>query len=228
VARAKRTDRSEARRRHRAQLAAEVAEASEGGASAETQQASPRTQPARSARQPAPAPGQPPAGGIRNAFREAFRPLNLQEDLRLLPRLLLHRAFWVPALIATVTAVVIVAFRGEELISRFAWTYFLVPPPIGGIFLAGFLAPRASYLIGAAYGLLSAVLVAIVAANLSSMVEGVSTPDAILPIALTTSPLSGIFFGAAAAWYRRFLYLASPARQARRPAQSGGRQSRGR
>ena len=70
-----------------------------------------------------------------------------------------------PSLLAAVTAGALIAFQGQELISRFAATYFLAPPPIGGIFLAGFLAPRASYLIGALVGLVSAVLVTLAAAS---------------------------------------------------------------
>ena len=235
MARAKRTDRSEARRRHRAQLAAEgrlPAEDLEDGSTGPVgaPAGSPRAA-ARPGNRPAvletarPAP----AGGIRNAFREAFRPLNLREDLRLLPRLLLHRSFWVPSLLAAVTAGALVAFQGRELVSQFAATYFLTPPPIGGIFLAGFLAPRASYLIGALVGLASAVLVTLAAASLGSVVENAGTPAEVASVAFLISPLSGIFFGSAAAWYRRFLFLASPARQAVRRAPPGkGKPVRGR
>jgi hypothetical protein len=134
----------------------------------------------------------------------------------------------VPSLLAAVTAGALIAFQGQELISRFAATYFLAPPPIGGIFLAGFLAPRASYLIGALVGLVSAVLVTLAAASIGSAVEG-GTPTEVAWAALVISPLSGIFFGAAAAWYRRFLYLASPARKdVRRPPPAKGKPVRGR
>jgi hypothetical protein len=237
VARAKRTDRAEARRRHRAQLAAEGRLPEDELSDEATDSA---MSPARVGPRPrAAAPQRPgtlaaaprPAGGIgvRNAFREAFRPVNLREDLRLLPRLLLHRSFWVPSLIAAVTAGVLIAFQGREIISQFAATYFLAPPPIGGIFLAGFMAPRASYLIGALVGLVSAVLVTIASASLSTVVEGAGTPAQVASFAFVISPLSGIFFGAAAAWYRRFLYLASPARQVvRRPPPAKGKPVRGR
>jgi hypothetical protein len=244
VARAKRTDRSEARRRHRAQLAAEGRLPSDDTDVADDTTAQPVVDRARG-RGPVGgartatrgndgggtlhAPRPAPAGGVRNAFRGAFRPLNLREDLRLLPRLLLHRSFWVPSLIAVVTAAAIVAFQGRELISQFAATYFLAPPPIGGIFLAGFLAPRASYLIGALFGLVSAVIVTIAAASLTTVVPGTGTPAEVASVAFVISPLSGIFFGAAAAWYRRFLYLASPARQlTRRPPPARGKPVRGR
>ena len=237
MARAKRTDRSDARRRYRAQLAAEGRLPADEGEPTDTapSAAAPRNAPPRPARagDRAAAPDSTrlaPAGGIRNAFRGAFRPLDLREDLRLLPRLLTHRSFWVPCLIAAITAGALVAFQGRELISQFAATYFIAPPPIGGIFLAGFLAPRASYLIGALFGLVTAVLVTLAAASLSTVVEGSGTPAEVASVAFVISPLSGIFFGAAAAWYRRFLYLASPARQAvrRPPPARGGKPVRGR
>jgi hypothetical protein len=241
VARAKRTNRSEARRRYRAQLAAEgrlpedeleATATDQGGDPARsTRQATGRQpQSATATRSTTLEPPRPaPAGGIGNAFRGAFRPLTLREDLQLLPRLLVHRAFWVPVLLSVITAVVLVAFQGRELISQFAATYFLAPPPIGGIFLAGFLAPRASYLIGALFGVVSAVLVTVAAAFLAPVVEGAGTPAEVASVAFLISPLAGIFFAAAAAWYRRFLYLASPARQgARRPPPAKGKPARGR
>jgi hypothetical protein len=238
VARAKRTDRAEARRRYRAQLSAEERAGSDslddmteagpadGPAPARAQTGRPRpgtTRPNVDTARPA------PAGGIRDAFRRAFRPLNLREDIAMLPRLLLHRSFWLPSLIAVITTVAVVAFQGRELISQFASTYFLAPPPIGAIFIAGFMAPRASYLIGAAVGLVTTALLAVAASSLSTVIEGGANPAQVALYSLSISPLSGIFFGAAAAWYRRFLYLASPARQmTRRPPPSRGKPVRGR
>jgi hypothetical protein len=247
VARAKRTHRADARRRHRAQLAAQAelegegpedalepdAEVAAASRTAPTPAAAPRRAASRGRPADPLAPGPakpPPAGGIRNAFRLAFRPLNLREDLALIPRLVLHRSFWLPALLSAVTAVAIIAFQGRELISVFAMTYFLMPPPIGAIFLAGFLAPRASYLQGAMVGIVASLLLAIVVAAVPSMFSGATLANA-LAEGLLTSPLAGVFFGSAAAWYRRFLYLASPARQAppRRvaPASSKGKPVRG-
>jgi hypothetical protein len=242
VARAKRTDRAEARRRHRAQYLRDTEIVDESS------QESSGPLPANSVTRPRTAPrgraGAPdalavqrpqPAGGMRNAFRAAFRPLNLSEDLRLLPRLLRHRAFWVPVLLSAITAIALVAFQGQELISQFAATYFLAPPPIGGLFLAGFLAPRASYLIGALVGVMSTIFLGMAASTLSGVATGpdgsaVVDPVQVVISGLVISPLSGLFFSAAAAWYRRFLYLASPARQvpARRPPPPRGRPARGR
>jgi hypothetical protein len=242
VARAKRTDRAEARRRHRAQYLRDTEVVDESASEAVTAgpvASDPRARTAARGRGRTPdalAVQRPqPAGGMRNAFRAAFRPLNLAEDLRLLPRLLRHRAFLVPVLLSAVTAIALVAFQGRELISQFAATYFLAPPPIGGLFLAGFLAPRASYLIGALVGVMSTIFLGMAASTLSGVATGpdgsaVVDPVQVVISGLVISPLSGLFFSAAAAWYRRFLYLASPARQMppRRPPAARGKPARGR
>jgi hypothetical protein len=44
--------------------------------------------------------------------------------------------------------------------------------------------------------------------------------------ALVISPIAGIFFAAAAAWYRRFLKLANPNRAAARPSSNRGKPAR--
>ena len=239
MARAKRTDRAEARRRHRAQYLRDTEIATEpsddtaaAGAAGIGTRPIVTTRPRPGARDAMSVQRPQPAGGMRNAFREAFRPLNLREDLALLPRLLRHRAFLVPVLLSAVTAIALVAFQGRELISQFAATYFLAPPPIGALFIAGFLAPRASYLIGALVGLMSTIFLGMTASTLSAMPgpDGSTVdPTQVVITGLVISPISGLFFSAAAAWYRRFLYLASPARQlpARRPPPAGGKPARG-
>ncbi len=237
MARAKRTDRAAARRRYRAQFGDPVESPDPAATPAESDagtsdggrvvrrpaRAGPRDPAARMTQD-----GPAPAGGIRNAFRLAFRPLNLRQDVALLPRLLTHRAFWLPCLLAVVTVVAVVAFQGREIISQFALTYFVYPPPIGGLFLAGFLAPRASYLLGALVGVVSSILLAIVVMSAPSLFQEATPVDALIA-GLVTSPLAGIFFASAAAWYRRFLHLASPTRQmaARRPPPSRGKPARG-
>ncbi len=240
MARAKRTARADARRRHRAQFAPDVDESGErivdgadSAGGAEAASAGPvRRDPGRAAAAGSGLGGPekpPPAGGIRNALRLSFRPLNLREDLALLPRLLVHRAFWLPVLLSGIVTAAVVAFQGRELISQFAMTYFLLPPPIGAIFLAGFLAPRASYLIGALVGIVTSVLLGIVVVAAPSLFPGSTFGEGLIS-GLVTSPTAGVLFAAAAAWYRRFLYLASPARQldSRRPAAVRGKPARGR
>lgn len=279
MARAKRTDRAEIRRRYRAQLAAQDAAgevepadetpqpASSGGA--RTSRAASESSPAR------------PPGGIVYAFRAAFRSANLREDLALLPVLLRSRAILLPLVAIAATAIVFTATRGTELVSTLLAQYFLLPPPIGAIFIAGFFAPRASYLAGAIVGLAAALGLTIAAATLTPGAIGATGQPRVSPAPATASapaavsgspaaslvaspsagasaapsggagpaasaapspsptpadvsvaqvaaysfvisPLTGIFFASAAAWYRRFLKLASP----NRAAQRGGNRPR--
>jgi hypothetical protein len=278
VARAKRTDRAEARRRYRAQLAEQTREPAEESDATEGDAASGRpasTTPDRKSQTTAPPP-QP--SGIAYAFRAAFHQPKYREDIAYLPRLIIHWSVWAPVLVMVATAGVFLATGGREIVSSFAIPYFVAPPPIGSIFIAGFFAPRASYLAGGIVGLISAVVLAVMvaaappsalspepeasaspspsasaaaspgtsgspaaspvasgsppasvtpSASAAPSVAGSPAPsqapggnvipsrmtvDQALGYALATSPLSGVFFGAAAAWYRRFLRLANPNR----------------
>jgi hypothetical protein len=275
VARAKRTNRAEARRRHRAQIAeqanAETPESAE-------QPVEPSARGPRGPRGPRPA-AEPQRSGMRYAFRAAFREPNLREDIEHLPELLRSRAILLPILISVGTAVAIAATSGTDVISRLLAQYFLVPPPIGSIFIAGFFAPRASYLAGLIVGLVAAIALTILIAVTPAVSPGVATPGAsaspsaatspaagspsasasaapsaspaasasaspaasagaspeasgagepitqnpadVAGFALISSPIAGIFFASAAAWYRRFLQLSSPNRAAARGGQRG-------
>ena len=291
MARAKRTDRAEARRRYRAQLAAEGREDEldpAGDAESESEvQAPVRAAPRRAAPSPPPAPARP---GIGNAFRAAFRPANFGEDIAAIPQLIRHRSVWLPALISIGTTAVLLLTGGRDVISALIYQYFIVTPPIGAIFLSGFLAPRASYLTGGFAGLVGAICLAVlVAASAGGALGGGGTPGAspspsaagagaspvtsaspaasgsaqaspaaggspaptaaasaqpsptpsssgqpptpdeladTVALSFVLSPLTGAFFGAAAAWYRRFLNLANPNRGARRPQQAKGKPRR--
>ena len=80
---------------------------------------------------------------------------------------------------------------------------------------------------GALVGLLGAVLFALVVPAAPQLFGGATAMEALLS-GLATSPLAGVLFGSAAAWYRRFLYLASPARQLDgRPRPQRGKPARG-
>jgi hypothetical protein len=271
VARAKRTDRAEARRRYRAQLAAEGRDEEvdpEEGEPAREAEAPSRPAQRRAAASPPPTPPRP---GIGYAFRAAFRPANFREDLAAVPQLTRHRSVWLPALISIATTAVLLVTGGRDVISALIYQYFIVTPPIGAIFLSGFLAPRASYLTGAFAGLVGAVCLAVLVAASSTGTLGGGTPGTspspsasavsspvaspaasgspaataaaspqpsptpsgaggaptpaeladTVAISFVLSPLTGAFFGAAAAWYRRFLNLANPNRGARRPPARG-------
>lgn len=225
MARAKRTDRAEARRRYRASLAEEELELAEADAADEVP---PRTAKA-TLRPPAgpPLTAPPARASIGGAFRGAFRPLDLRSDLRALPRLLIDKSVWVPLLLTVGSAL---AFGldpaggiGTTLLQFFVWT-----PPVGSIFLAGFLAPRASYLTGFVAGLVGGLaFAAVVASGVGPFGEfDRALAEAWISGGLLFSPLAGIFFGAAAGWYRRFLALANPNRAARRPPSKPGGQRR--
>lgn len=148
--RAKRTDRAEARRRYRASI-----DETPGDEAIDTP---PEAAPARArSGQPAAAPA-PQRPSISHAFRTAFRPVTLREDLRTFPRLLTHRSVWLPILLTVLAGLFFVITNGSNPIVAIVATYFIAPPALGSVFLAGFLAPRSSYLIGFLVGLVSAVI----------------------------------------------------------------------
>ena len=225
MARAKRTARADARRRYRAEHAAieddhRAGEATDdrGCRGADRGQA-PRRRPrgqaglgigharsgSRSARSTS-APTSPPCPGSRSTRRRCGCRCCSSSAARSL-----------------------IAFTGgDESSAQFMFAYFIQTPAIGGVFLAGFLAPRASWLLGVLVGLASALCYAVVILFFPTTVAA-TTPttsqatDAIVA-ALVLSPTMGAFFAAAAAWYRRFLQLSNPNRgqqqskaKARRP-----------
>lgn len=219
MARAKRTARADARRRYRAErgLPDELPddEAVEPAASDVD----------RSKR---PATGQTARVGIATAFRLAFRPLDVRGDLQALPRIALRsKALWVPLLLTLLSAVVFMALRPEgksdiaSTIAIFLFQYFLATPAIGGVFIAGFLAPRASWLLGVIVGFASAACYTFL--GLGGFINVPPTVDRtdVVVAAFVMSPIVGAFFAASAAWYRRFLQLSNPNRG--RAQQAAGR-----
>jgi hypothetical protein len=215
VARAKRTERAEARRRYRAAAAAdpenELAEESAPSAGA-TRSASGSASKSSAAT--------PVRTGFSQAFRQSFRPMNVREDLASLPWLAIHtKALWLPLLITVGATVYVFATGGKDTISEFMFAYFIQTPAIGSVFLAGFLAPRSSWLLGAIVGFVSAICYAVLVVGFPTMIPGASglppTEAQAREVALSAlilSPIIGSFFAAAAAWYRRFLALSSPNR----------------
>jgi hypothetical protein len=224
VARAKRTARADARRAYRATINAPD-ENLDGVEGTDTAPATTTTRPAGSDRKAAPAKAAAPVRGrpsIFGAARGAFRPLDLAGDLRALPRLLIDKAFLIPAgLIVGITAVIIVT-AGQEMISRELSQFFLAPPPLASVFIAGFLAPRASYLLGGLLGIVQTLAVlAIVATPSLGTVTGVPDTGTLASSALVSVVFGG-FYAAAMAWYKRFLRAANPPRTA--PPQKGSSQ----
>jgi hypothetical protein len=240
VARAKRTERAEARRRHRAAFADQPAggdlEANDvddapGATPPSRGPATPRSRPASSAG--ASAVQRP---GIATAFRSSFRPLDVRGDLQALPRLVRHWSFYVPVVLSGVAVVLYQYFPRESLAYAF-FGYFAGITPFGAVLLAGFFAPRASWLVGALVGVLAAVFLTLsVNVQIGGLPDGSffqvyfplpATPDAPVLIsatdakaqistlmfeALTSGTIFSALFASAAAWYRRFLQRASPNR----------------
>jgi hypothetical protein len=182
-----------------------------------------------------PAPMQRP--GIGYAFRTAFRPADLRGDLKALPGLMKHPAFWGPLLLSAAAVAAIPIFGATSLTVLF-YQYFSGTAPLGTSFIAGFFAPRASYLLGGIIALASVGFQAIVFLgpfgngffDLQSTTTAAPVSKDILVQQILTNALfagvpSGAFFAAAAAWYRRFLRLASPNRQAQ--ARSTGKRPDG-
>src|SRR6478736_934350 len=116
VARAKRTERAEARRRYRAAAAADPEnETAEDGSPAA---GGARPASGSSAKSAAAAPTV--RTSFSQAFRQSFRPLNVREDLAALPWIALHtKALWLPLLITFGSTVYIVATGGNDTISEF-------------------------------------------------------------------------------------------------------------
>ena len=216
MARAKRTERTEARRRHRAEQTVIT------GETATTTATSSDATPAVSSTKRAPAQERP---SIMGALRGAFRPIDLAGDLRALPKLLVHWSFWGPAAATIATTVVYITLsqgRTSTTPSDTTWVVvnlafqmfvFPLPAPAGASFIAGFGAKRASWLIGLLIGVLAAICFAIVINSVSASLTSADPTANLQSFALQgflVAPIGSALFAAAAAWYKRFLNLANP------------------
>jgi hypothetical protein len=111
VARAKRTDRAEARRRHRAQLASDAIDSSGESEDVEPESASAggRRDEPPPGRRPVTSRAQPPERlSFIAALRGAYEPAHIRSDLAALPDLLRSRAIIVPALLVLASAIVLI------------------------------------------------------------------------------------------------------------------------
>jgi hypothetical protein len=227
VARAKRTTRAEARRRYRAEHGLPDETIADDESSAEDAAPSRRTSPETAA---------PGRIGIVSAFRLAFRPLDLRGDLRSLPRLVRDKAFFVPILLTLVATAAVLVIRPQTaatgdlptVLSVFLFQYFIQPPAIGGVFIAGFLAPKASWLLGAIVGVVSAICYGALVLNSPASIAPAATASEVILGGFAISPIMGALFASAAAWDRRFLQLSSPNRGRARPPAKRGNDGRSR
>ena len=254
MARAKSTDRAEARRRHRAivaaaavtaaaaqpaddedgedvpaTVAAPAASASASKAAAPRSATSSSTAKSASARTGSKAaPDQAAARpSITTAFRGAIRPVDLRSDIAYLPELVLHtRAIWIPSL-AIIGAGLITMVAPANQITQLVAQVFVAPPSLAGPFLAGLLAPRATYLAGGIVGIVAAlVLIVVIGLLPASLFPGPIDRQSIILYALVVSPIFGLAVGGFAGYYRRFLFLSSPNRQRRQASsKSSGKSS---
>ena len=215
MARAKQTARAEARRRARlasrpVEPASDVADDDAEGGDRESRAGDVRATASR-----APGARRPILQQLFGSFRTAYRRPNVREDLVAWRSIVLS-----PALIGA--AALIVAGGAAFLLypgysgSSLAFQYFVAPPPVGAVFVAGFFAKRASYLMGILLAIVDvAVLFALSARGL--------VPFAFVPYAVLLIPLNAVF-AAGVAWYRRFLSSTSPRRAAQsRTTNTSGR-----
>lgn len=235
MARAKRTDRTEARRRYRAEQAAladdEILDDEEldSSESASSRSGSSKTASSR------PAPAQRPS--ITAAFRGAVRPLDLRGDLAAIPRVVTNWGFLLAIALTVVAAGWFVLAYNEAMaavqpgapvseletvvgtnsIPYFVATMALQPPPAIGAFLIGFAAKRASWLGGLLYGIV-VTIIALIVLQLPAgrLLTGNGPADAVIIGHAAWSPMGAALFASAAAWYRRFLDLSNPNRAAQR------------
>jgi hypothetical protein len=236
VARAKRTDRTEARRRYRAAVSglneSEHETRPDSGSSARSSSKATATA----------APMQRPS--ITAAFRGAMRPLDLRGDLRALPQVLTNWGFLAALAVTAVAAGwFVIAYNdamaavattapvselekvvGANSIPYFVATMAMQPPPAIGAFLIGFAAKRGSWLGGLVYGIV-VTIVAIVILQLPAgrLLSGNGPVDPVIIGHAAWSPLGAALFASAAAWYRRFLDLSNPNRAAQRQREAQGR-----
>jgi len=240
VARAKRTERTDARRRYRAEQAALV------GETIETPDFEDAAAPRRAA--PSPSSSQAKRPGFTTLMKEAYRSPNIVEDLKSLPVVLVNPgllialggsvaiAIWF--VISYNPAVSQVPVGDAEGLAAVSQSYQLPallmgmvisPPPAVGAFLIGFMAKRASWLGGLIYGIACSIIVLIVLQQPAGrLFTGDSSADALLVQTAAWSPMGAALFAAAAAWYKRFLALSNPNRARQEQQKKPERKPQGR
>jgi len=217
VARAKQTARSEARRRYR-QAAAQPDDA---GADLDVEDGRPAGGPAKASPRSGVRAAQAPAGrpGFMSAFRSSYHAPQVREDLAALPTLLLSRALLGAIGLTLLGAAVWVTVPNLEG-SLYARDLLVIPgSALVPQLVAGFFAPRASYLLGLIVGLVQGVVVIVLVTQFGSRLGtplGTDQIGSLLSLAFLQGPITSMLFSAAAAWYRRFLALSGPRRTASR------------
>jgi hypothetical protein len=153
-----------------------------------------------------------------SAFRAAYRPPRIREDLSVLPALILSRAFLIPsALVVAAGILILTPLMQDSAVAIFVGAMVFVPPayapPLIAPFLAGFLATRASYLIGGLVGLVVVVMFAVyVFVTPAQGFDAVERTTAVLQALSVEVPMA-IVFASFAAYYKRLLRVWAPPQQ---------------
>lgn len=224
MARAKRTQRADARRRYRqtAGVDPESLELDDSDASP----VAPSSPTSR--RAAAPVAGKPL--GFTDAMRTAWHRPDVRADIAALPSLVVTRWFLIPLALVLVGIVAILLFPTNYVAGLF-FQLMVLPPAMAPVFIVGFFAKRASYLLGFIIAVIDvigySVFVYLVLPTLSGDPLAVNKQGLVFS-AVTIGPLSGIFFAAGAAWYRRFLSLSSAQRSRPRSNQQRPKASKAR
>ena len=159
-----------------------------------------------------------------------FRMPNVREDIKALPSIFMsRRLLWVPLLLLVVGLVATLVAPGlapeAAGIAELYIQFFFVPPALFTFFIAGFVAPRASYLVGFIYGLIGgAMWSAVILFSGAQITTGTDAATAVEPGAailqmMTIGALYGTLAAAFAAWYRDFLRGMQDRGKARRAEQ---------
>ncbi|MGA2512600.1 MAG: hypothetical protein ABSG37_03165 [Candidatus Limnocylindrales bacterium] len=230
MARAKRTDRSEARRKYRAYLLAQqeaaAASAAAAGSAGSARGESPAA--ARGSRQK-PEPAVTPGArlGIVGSARAAYRQPHYRDDIRNVGVVLRSNAIWPVLVICVISGAYAVARQVDvnDSIWVFMLQFVFFPVPLLPSMLAGFLAPRSTWLAGLIASLIATVTLIVVIAvrpeALSSSINLAALAAQQLPSALAFGALMGALSG----WYKRFLSLTSVPRNRPSSRSGGGKQS---
>lgn len=203
MARAKNMHRAAARRRHRDELRANTL--ADDAYLDNDDPVEDRAVAAESAPRPA-----------RTGIAGMFSRPDVRGDLKALPRMLLtEKRLWIPFVLLLVGFGIDAGYFWGALpadlanVAILAFTLILSPQALFVPFIAGFLAPRGAYLVGAIVGLIDGILVALLfngpipkersAGVLAS--SGLSDILAIFVVAILFATAAAAF----ASWYRRFL-----------------------
>jgi len=191
LARAKNTSRSEARRRTRVQTRADLVDDDE---MLDDEDDSTET--------------------VANPPRKPFFTFpDIRADVRALPEIFRsRRLLWIPFILLAV-GFVLVLIQSALPVEIQPWVafyvqYFVLPQSLFTYFIGGFLAPRASYLIGTMLGLATGLGWAIVLLVLPNTQDAFgSTQDlaSLIGLVLLESVVLGMFAGGFAGWYRDYL-----------------------